>query len=257
MNKFEPVIEVIEEEYEIPHLGATRKISILLPYNYYDTDKRYPVLYLQDGQNLFNPNAPYGDWAIDKSLSELASRGLGDLLVVAVDHGEHERISEYLPYDHPRFGKGKGSFYIKFMKENLIPYVNRKYRTLTDYSNTGIGGSSMGGLISLYAGLTEPDIFGKLMVFSPSLWMSKKIFFEAKAFRPRALSRIYLYAGGKESKNHLRNVKKLCSVLIGKIHDAFYFDLEISVNEEGEHAESFWREEFPQAITWLFFNKQR
>ena len=112
----------------------------------------------------------------------------------------------------------------------------------------------MGGLISLYAGLTEPDIFGKLMVFSPSLWMSKKIFFEAKAFRPRALSRIYLYAGGKESKNHLRNVKKLCSVLIGKIHDAFYFDLEISVNEEGEHAESFWREEFPQAITWLFFN---
>jgi predicted alpha/beta superfamily hydrolase len=115
----------------------------------------------------------------------------------------------------------------------------------------------MGGLISLYAGLTEPQIFGKLLIFSPSIWMSKKILLEAQAFKPLPLSKMYIYAGGKESDGHLRNVKKFCSILIGKIQDAFHFDLEVSVNLEGQHREIFWKEEFPKAITWLFFNKQK
>ncbi len=253
VKTFDPIIEVIEEDYEIPHLGATRKISALLPHDYYDSDRQYPVLYLQDGQNLFNPFAPYGDWAIDKSMANMASVGYSDIIIIAVDHGEKERIKEYLPYDHPKFGHGKGKVYIQFMKEKLIPYVNNRYRTLTDYENTGIGGSSMGGLISLYAGLTEADIFGKMMIFSPSLWMSKKIFIEANAFKPLPKTKIYVYAGGKESKAHLPNVKKLESILIDKIHNAVLFDFEISVNDTGEHAEFYWGQEFPKAVKWLFF----
>lgn len=254
VTEFEPIIEVLEEAYEIPHLNATRKISAVLPHDYYETDKRYPVLYLQDGQNLFNPLAPYGDWAIDKSMAKLAEEGLGELIIIAVDHGNEERINEYLPYYHPRFGEGKGKFYIQFMIEKLIPYINSHYRTLTDFENTGIGGSSMGGLISLHAGLNNPGVFGKMMIFSPSLWISKTIFNNTKSFRPLEESKIYLYSGGKESIAHLPNAQKLGSIINEKMIKGYHIDFHFSINEDGSHAEIHWREEFPKAVKWLYFN---
>jgi predicted alpha/beta superfamily hydrolase len=253
VTEYEPIIKVIEEAYEIPHLNATRKISALLPHDYYQSDKRYPVLYLQDGQNLFNPMAPFGDWAIDKSLGQLAQEGMGDIIIIAIDHGNQERINEYLPYYHPRFGEGKGNFYIQFMIEKLIPYVNNNYRTLTDFHNTGIGGSSMGALISLHAGLSNPKVFGKMMVFSPSLWISKKIFKNIKSFQPLEESEIYLYSGGQESQEHLPNARRLEKIIKEKMVNGFNINFHFSLNEFGNHSEAHWREEFPNAIKWLFF----
>jgi predicted alpha/beta superfamily hydrolase len=252
-TQFKPIIVVIEEAYEIPQLNATRKISALLPHDYYESNKQYPVLYLQDGQNLFNPLAPYGDWAIDKSMAKLAEYGHGDVIIIAIDHGDEERISEYLPYYHPRFGEGKGSFYIQFMIEKLIPYINSHYRTLTDFQHTGIGGSSMGGLISYHAGLMNPGVFGKMMIFSPSLWMSKMIFEHTKTFEPLNQSRIYLYAGGQESKQHLPNAKRLEAIIRKKMVEGHQIDFNFSVNLEAQHNEVYWREEFPKALKWLFF----
>jgi predicted alpha/beta superfamily hydrolase len=254
MTDYQPIIEVIEEAYEVPHLDATRKISALLPHNYHHTDKHYPVLYLQDGQNLFNPASPYGDWAIDKSMAKLAEDGKGDLIIIAIDHGEEERISEYLPYYHPRFGEGRGDFYIQFMIEKLMPYINSHYRTLTDFENTGIGGSSMGALVSLHAGLSNPGVFGKLMIFSPSLWISNRIFKYTKTFKPLEESKIYLYSGGKESEEHLPNAKKLGGIIKDKMMNGYHIDFHFSINEHGNHAEMHWREEFPEAIKWLYFN---
>ena len=253
MTEFRPIIEVIEEAYEIPQLNATRKISALLPHDYYKTDKKYPVLYLQDGQNLFNPLAEYGDWAIDKSMAKLGEEGLKDLIIIAIDHGEQERIIEYLPYYHPRFGQGKGNFYIQFMIEKLIPYINNHYRTLTDFDHTGIGGSSMGGLISLHAGLSNPRVFGKMMIFSPSLWISRMIFNNIKTFTPLEESRIYLYAGGQESDEHLPNARQMETIIRNKMVKGHNIDFHFSVNELGNHSEVHWREEFPEAIKWLFF----
>ena len=252
-TQFQPIIEVLEEAYEIPHLNATRKISALLPHDYYQTNKKYPVLYLQDGQNLFNPSAPFGDWAIDKSMAKLAEEGLSDIIIIAIDHGEEERINEYLPYYHPRYGQGKGNFYIQFMIDRLIPYINKHYRTLTDFDNTGIGGSSMGGLISLHAGLSNPGIFGKMMIFSPSLWISNIIFRRTKSFAPLQESKLYLYAGGKESQEHLPNAKKLETILKDKMVKGHSIDFHFSVNLDGNHSEVHWREEFPKAVKWLFF----
>ena len=252
-TQFKPIIVLIEEAYEIPQLNATRKISALLPHDYYETDKRYPVLYLQDGQNLFNPLAPYGDWAIDKSMAKLAEEGHNDVIIIAIDHGNEERVSEYLPYNHPRFGEGKGTFYIQFMIEKLIPYINSHYRTLTDFHHTGIGGSSMGGLISYHAGLMNPGVFGKMMIFSPSLWISKMIFQHTKTFEPLNQSRIYLYAGGKESKQHLPNAKRLEAIIREKMVKGHQIDFKFSVNLEAQHAEIYWREEFPKALKWLFY----
>src|SRR6056297_2298305 len=192
-SRYAPIIETIEEEYEIPQLDRKRRISALLPYNYYETKKSYRVLYLNDGQNLFDEHAPFGNWAIDKSLENLASKGLDDLVVIAIDHGGEDRITEYLPYFDPRFGKGQGELYIAFLEETLIPYVNKKYRVLTERENTGIGGSSMGGLISLFAGLNHQSTFGKLMIFSPSLWIAPKIFQQAAHFHPELLTEMYIY----------------------------------------------------------------
>lgn len=253
VSEFRPIIKVIEEAYEIPQLQATRKISALLPHDYYETDKRYPVLYLQDGQNLFNPMAPFGDWAIDKSLEKLAKEGYSDIIIIAIDHGDNERINEYLPYYHPRYGEGKGQYYIQFIIEKLIPYINKMYRTLTDFENTGIGGSSLGGLISLYAGLSNPGVFGKMMIFSPSLWISKTVFYQTESFKPLRKSKIYLYSGGMESTVHLDNAKKLEAIFKAKMVENHDIDFKFSVNEIGVHAEVYWRHEFPKAVKWLYF----
>ena len=254
VTEFRPIIKVIEEAYEIPQLQATRKISALLPHDYYETDKHYPVLYLQDGQNLFNPMAPYGDWAIDKSLEKLAQEGFSDIIIIAIDHGDNERINEYLPYYHPRYGEGKGNFYIQFIIEKLIPYINKNYRTLTDFENTGIGGSSLGGLISLYAGLANPGVFGKMMIFSPSLWIAKTIFNQTESFQPLQKSKIYLYSGGMESADHLPNAKRLEAIFRAKMVHNHEIDFKFSINEIGVHAEVYWRHEFPKAVKWLYFN---
>lgn len=251
-----PNIFTIEQDYEIPQLGVHRRISALLPHDYEESERTYPVLNLQDGQNLFNPNAPYGDWAIDKSLTQLAEAGLKDLIIIAIDHGEQERVYEYSPYENPLFGEGKGDAYLDFICETLIPYVNKKFRVKTGYENTGIGGSSMGGLISLYAGLRYPDVFGGMMVFSPSLWISPMIFNHAHDFDTNSKSALYLYAGGMESKNHIPNIKKLDTVLSPKYADAMYGRYKCSIYEKGQHGEYYWAHEFPKAIKWLYFAEQ-
>jgi predicted alpha/beta superfamily hydrolase len=111
----------------------------------------------------------------------------------------------------------------------------------------------MGGLISLHAGLRNPRVFGKLMIFSPSLWISKIIFDHTKSFRPLEESRIYLYAGGKESIEHLPNAHKLGGIISEKMVKGYHIDFHFSINEQGSHAEIYWRQEFPKAVKWLFF----
>ncbi len=250
-----PIIELIEEAYEIPQLKRKRRISALLPHDYHVSEKRYPVLYLKDGQNLFDENAPFGNWAIDRSLESLAREGLQDIIVIAIDHGGEDRIAEYLPYFNSNVGKGEGELYMQFMRNTLIPYVNKKYRTLTSPANTGIGGSSMGGLISLYAGLNHQDLFSRLMVFSPSLWIAPRIFQQAERFNPKLPVHLYIYAGGKESANHMPNVNRLKGILMDKNKGFENIHLKLSLNPEGTHSEHHWSLEFPKALKWLYFRR--
>jgi predicted alpha/beta superfamily hydrolase len=253
---YQPKIEIIEADYEIPQLKKRRRIAALLPYNYAESEKQYPVLYLHDGQNLFDDNSPYGNWAVDKSLGNLAKQGYGDIIVISVDHGGEDRINEYMPFN-TNYGEGQGKLYIQFLMQTLKPYVDRKYRVLPDGVHTGIGGSSMGGLISLYAGLTFPETFSRMMVFSPSLWLSRKIYKLARKFmlpvgqQGSVISHLYLYAGGKESQAHLPNVMRFGADLLANKGEGLRF--KFSHNPDGVHHESNWREEFPVALKWLYF----
>lgn len=247
-----PQRQVIDTHFEIPQLGKTRRVQILLPADYDTSTRRYPVLYLQDGQNLFDWNAPYGNWAIDEKLAVLKEHGKGDIIVVAIDHGEVSRVNEFTPRNRIALGIGQreGTKYLDFMATTLKPYIDQHYRTLTQPQHTGIGGSSMGGLISLFGGILHPEVFGRLMVFSPSLWIYPDVYEEVK--QPPALTnvKLYIYAGRRESEGMLPNVHKLLSSIYDSHQNAI---VNLVVNPEGTHTESCWGAAFPEAVDWLFY----
>ena len=250
---FLPKIKVIDEHFDIPQLNKKRKVTILLPFDYdKNPQKRYPVLYMHDAQNLFNPHSPYGNWEIDHKLAVLAEKGMGGVIVVAVDHGGTERINEFLPIKNHKLGSSDGKKYVRFIAETLKPFVDNNYRTLPSRMHTGMGGSSMGGLITAYAGLMFPNIFGKLMVFSPSLWVARNMTFDTIPFLEPTLTKIYVYAGGKEGVNMVPNVKKLRDSIKNQGHDSSNLHFKLSVDPNGAHTESRWGQEFPRAVEWLY-----
>ncbi len=249
--QFYPNIQIVAKRFDVPQLRRRRRISVLLPWNYESSpERRFPVLYLQDGQNLFENDAPFGTWGVDKRLAALAQRGKSEFIVVAIDHGGKERIKEYSPYHTAKWGEGLGREYARFLAETLKPYIDRHFRTLPDRANTGIGGSSMGGLISIYAGLLHPEVYSKFMIFSPSLWISPRIYAEALRLTDFPTTKIYLYAGGREGSNMVANAERFRDALVRRGHTGLQFRLEI--DPQGRHNEARWGQEFPKAAEWLF-----
>ena len=253
VRQFGPHIQLIGEEFEIPQLSKNRRIWALLPHDYHSSEKRYPVLYLQDAQNLFDENAPFGNWAIDRRLASLAADGAGDIIVIAIDHAGTERITEYSPYYHRKFGKGKGKLYAKFMIETLKPHIDKSFRTKPGRGDTGIGGSSMGGLISAYTGIVYPQHFSKLMIFSPSFWYSDDIYFDAFNYKYILPMKIYLYAGENESRYMTQHIHRFKGAVKSSVFNSPLTKFNIVINPDGEHGERYWGEAFEKAVQWLYF----
>jgi len=251
-TRFVPTIETVSEAFEIPQLSRKRRIQILLPYDYHTSAKSYPVLYLQDGQNLFGNGSVYGNWEIDKKMAILAGQGKGDLIIVAIDHADEDRLHEFAPYTHPKFGKGAGKKYANFIVRTLKPYIDKNYRTRPERQFTGIGGSSMGGLISIYAGLMYPETLGRLLVFSPSLWVSDKIYFDSIEFFNPLETKVYMYAGGKEGRYMIPGVERLKEAVERQGWSPSRLQFKLSLDPKGEHTELRWGKEFPRAVEWLF-----
>lgn len=248
---FLPQIQLISDEFEIPQLNTTRKVWALLPHDYDYSNESYPVMYLQDAQNLFNENAGYGNWEIDKKLAVMSEYKVGKIIVIAVEHAEADRVKEY-NVGKTILGKGQGKKYIKFLVETLKPYVDSNFRTKKEREFTGIGGSSMGGLVSIFSGIRYPDVFGKLMIFSPSLWVSPKI--KIKNYNDSDTTRIYLYAGGDESETMIEHVETFKNRMLESEFIDDKMKINLSINKLGKHNETYWSDEFPKAIEWLFFN---
>ena len=246
---------MISNAFEIPQLKQQRRIWALLPHDYHESTQRYPVLYLQDAQNLFNDSAPFGNWAIDEHMQNLAMDGMKDLIIIAIDHGGKERINEYSPYFHRKFGKGKGVKYANFIIDTLKPFVDRTFRTLTDREHNGIGGSSMGGLISAYIGIVHAEHFSKMMIFSPSFWYSDEIYFDAFKYDYTYPSRIFLYGGEKESKYMSSHIHHFQDAVRQQRKFGLYNEWNIKINPDGQHTESDWSTVFPSAVKWLYFEQ--
>ncbi|MFM2267833.1 MAG: hypothetical protein RL757_1274 [Bacteroidota bacterium] len=246
-----PKIEILEN-FEMPELHKTRRIAVLLPHDYdANADRRYPVVYLQDAQNLFDENAPFGNWGIDKKMAILADRNRHNVIIVAVDHDEAERTNEFMSVTYRSSGSD-GKKYVNFLANTLKPYIDARFRTLPDRLHTGIGGSSLGGLIAIYAGLMFPKVYGRLMIFSPSLWVRQNVTFEQIRFFQPLPTKIYSYAGGKESTTMIPNVEKFRQALENQGFGNSPIEFKISYDPNGLHNEERWGKEFPMAIDWLF-----
>jgi predicted alpha/beta superfamily hydrolase len=247
-----PQVLLISDEFEIPQLNRTRKIWALLPHDYDTSKESYPVMYLQDAQNLFNEDAEYGNWEIDKKLAVMSEYKIGKIIIIAIEHAEEDRINEY-NVGRTVLGKGQGKKYIRFVTKTLKPFVDTNFRTKKDRANTGIGGSSMGGLISIFSGLRYPKVFGKLMIFSPSLWVKPDMKIKVDE-EDTEDTKIYLYAGGDESDTMIEHVKNFKDRAIASEFIKDKMKIKLSINTEGKHNETYWSDEFPKAIEWLFFN---
>lgn len=248
--------KLVGDEFYLPQLGTDRRVNVLLPYDYEShPEKRYPVLYMNDGQNLLGEGSGYGSWRVDEKMAILASRRRHNLIVVTIDHAEAERIREYTVEKTRMAGDARGREYLKFIRDTLKPAVDTNLRTLPNTENTGIGGSSLGGLISVYAGLMHPDVFGRLMVFSPSLWISPKIYFDAITFKAAVPMRVFVYGGAAESKYMAPNLERFKDALVKQHYGGNPIDVYLSIYPDGTHEERHWSREFPRAVEWLFYGE--
>ncbi|WOX06876.1 alpha/beta hydrolase [Microbulbifer pacificus] len=231
-------------------LQRERTYRIYLPTDYQDSDKSYPVLYMHDGQNLFDDATSYvGEWGVDESLNLLAQTCGLEVIVVGIDHGDKLRMTELNPYDNERFGKGEGNAYVDFLVKELKPRIDREYRTLADREHTAIMGSSMGGLISNHAINRYPDIFGMAGIFSPSYWIAPGVL-TASANNPQLdNTRVYLLTGAREGDEMTEGFMEMEKILKSRGKQHLW---QAKLDGEGNHSETFWRREFPIAINWLF-----
>ena len=256
-EEFSPIVEIISEKFFIPQLNRTRKIWALLPYNYHKTDKTYPVLYLQDAQNLFNEGSAFGNWEIDKKMSILAEYGRGDVIIIAIENGSEDRIKEYILDNDSITKNAEGKKYIRFLADTLKPYVDSVYRTKPEREFTGIGGSSLGGLISIYSGFLYPEVYSKLLIFSPSLWVNPENNFPQMNFKNPYDIKVYMYGGEMEGSQMTERIALFEKTLESwENSHSIQFEFKISINDEGKHQEFYWSQEFPRAVEWLFYNTQ-
>jgi predicted alpha/beta superfamily hydrolase len=233
-----------------------RDLVVYLPPDYEESDRRYPVLYLHDGQNLFDPQTAYVrgmDWKADETAEALIRAGeIEPLIIVGIyNTGEH-RIEEYTPTRDRNLGGGHAEFYGRMLVDELKPFVDERYRTLPDAHNTGLGGSSLGGLATVYLGFTHPEVFGKLAVLSPSVWWDKKAILRIiRSTQPKPRLKIWLSMGTQESRTGLRDANSLRNTLVAhgwKEGD----DLHYEVITGGKHDEAAWAERVGPVLKYLF-----
>jgi predicted alpha/beta superfamily hydrolase len=156
-----------------PELGNRRDILVYLPPSYHEGEGRYPVIYMQDGQNLFDEATSYaGEWGVDETMEALGREEGLEAIIVGVPNMGIQRVDEYSPFRDRRLGGGRGDDYLRFLTQTLKPQIDRDFRTLGGRKHTGILGSSLGGLISLYGFFRAPAVFGFAGVMSPSLWFA-------------------------------------------------------------------------------------
>lgn len=246
-----PGVRLLPELLAMPGLDRKRQVRLYLPPGYATSNKRYPVLYMHDGQNLFDEATAYaGEWKVDETLDALAKEGRLELIVVGIDNGQEKRMTELNAWTNPQFGTAEGREYTDFIVKVLKPLIDAKYRTLPGREHTAIMGSSMGGLASHYAIAQYPQVFGKAGVFSPAYWTAQPAFdFMAQHPVPKD-ARLFMLMGEKEGGPMVPDVERMAAVVQKSGHPAANAVLKIVPG--AEHNEAFWSGELRGALLWMF-----
>lgn len=254
----------VAQDVVSPQLHNERDIIVYLPPSYEVSQKRYPVLYMHDGQNLFDHATSFaGEWCVDEAMEMLAYEENLEAIVVGIPNMGVHRLDEYSPFVDPTLGGGDGNHYVAFIANTLKPLIDRDFRTLPQRRATGVMGSSMGGLISLYAFFRREDVFGFAGVMSPSFWFARGAIYsyvESASYLP---GRIYLDAGTREmggsrtrpserarSRRYYASVRRMKRILIRKgyrpIRDLMHVE-----EKWANHNEAAWARRLPDAIRFF------
>lgn len=250
-----PRYEVHEFHSQI--LPSDRTVQVYLPEQYMaETERSFPVFYLQDGQNLFDGGTSYIPgltWDAHTTADELNQRGeIEPVILVGVANLGLRRMAEYTPTRDAKMGGGEGSSYGRLLVEELKPLIDERYRTLTAAHDTALGGSSLGGLISLFLGWENSNVFGRLAVMSPSLWWDKRSIFQIlNRPGPKPELRVWLDMGTAEGARHLRDTDQLNRLLLRRGWKSGV-DLEYVTIEGAAHNERAWAERFGDVLRFLF-----
>jgi len=247
--------------------GNERTIRVLLPPGYGDAvnkDRRYPVLYMLDGQNVFDAclsDVSHHEWSADETVQKLiAEKKIPALIVVGVDHAGKDRAREYLPYKdfngNPDMDEPVGKLFPDFMTKEVMPLVDGQYRTLPGQPNTGIGGSSYGGVATLYALLAKPSVFGYGLIESPTLWIGMGQLVRDTSPLVAMPVKVFVAFGGKEADDPANSEKMIGLIrqVETNFHAAGYDDTNFRfvVDPEAMHTEAAWEKRLPGALTFLF-----
>jgi predicted alpha/beta superfamily hydrolase len=236
-------VRVLERVWS-PQLQNHRDVLVYLPPSYAKGQRRYPVVYMQDAQNLFDRATSYAgvEWQVDETMEQLSGEGL-EAIVVGVPHMGEQRVAEYNPLAGPHVSRGQA--YLDFVVNTLKPIVDRDFRTRPDRKHTGLVGSSMGGLISLYGFFHHPHTFGWVGSLSPSFWYASGGIYPAVQDAPFVPGRIYLDHGTKENVT-----ARMYGVLLAKGYRPGESILYVK-DEGGEHTEAAWARRLPGALRFL------
>jgi predicted alpha/beta superfamily hydrolase len=234
-----------------------RDLIVYLPPMYEaEPARRYPTLYMQDGQNLFDPETSFlqgNYWRMGETADELATSGdIQPLIIVGIYNTGVNRIDEYTPVEDKRLGGGQADSYGEMLVEELKLFVDRTYRTLSGAANCGVGGSSLGGLVSLYLALRYPLVFGKLCAMSPSVWWRNRAILKTVAqARQKPNLKMWLDVGTQEGRHALPDVRALKAALVGK---GWKIDRDLAYSEVagGEHNEVAWAQRVGPMLKFLF-----
>jgi predicted alpha/beta superfamily hydrolase len=247
-----PNVRILDSNFHIPQLQRNRRIWISFPPDYFTSSDYYPVVYMQDGQNVLNAATSFsGEWRVDESMINELQNACSQAIIVAIDNGGAQRINEYAPWPNSQYNQGgQGDEYCSFLVNTLKPYIDANFRSLSDRANTAIMGSSLGALISAYAAFTYPEVFGKVGLFSSAYWFNPQIFDLAENHQNLPNTAIYHVCGTNEGSG---SVLEDQNEMIQRLQNNGYPAEELQSLHwlDGAHSEWFWDREFPAAYTWL------
>ena len=246
----------IHERFRSKYLRNQRSLVVYLPPGYESSALRYPVLYLHDGQNLFDGATsflPGQDWRAGETAdAEIAAGRVEPLIMVGIYNTGKSRIAEYTPTRAPRLGGGRADRYGRFLREEVMPFVHREYRAEGGSERTGIGGSSLGGLVSLYLGLAGRDVFGRIAALSPSVWWNNRVIHSyAERLPPGPRPRIWLDIGTREGGRIVEDVERYRNILVSRGWRQGA-DLHFERVEGGEHNEAAWARRVGPCLRFLY-----